>query len=148
MCSSDLAEIRSSIAARLAKDEHRLFTNAMHRSKKKVILCAIEMEDTFPSRYFLDQSDDLLIDDFKPERGLNIHSLVAQLRRDLLESDKREFAAALLNQLKSGGATSADPDTWLGAQSLSSDAPIVAEDKDIFVSPSSLQSFEDCFRLV
>ena len=142
--STALAEIRESIANKLSLDEKRLFDTAIKRSKKRVILTAIEMEDTFPSRYFLDATRDAITSDFKPRRGLNTHALVAQLRQDLLVPEKRDFAAALLQELGSAGISSANPDTWLGALAISSDDPIVPADGKIYVSPSSLQSFEDC----
>jgi len=50
----------------------------------------------------------------------------------------------LLKTLGESGIKSADPLQWLGTRELSSDAPVASPDEDIYVSPSSLASFDDC----
>ncbi len=134
----------SSTTSKLAQDEKRLFESAKRRARSRVILTAIEAEDLFPSTYFFESADEKSLKDFKPQRGLNSHILIAQLRDDLLNPEKRDFAARLLNKVASQGMSAADPDQWLGALEPSTNAPVVRPHEDIYVSPSSIQSFEDC----
>ena len=141
------AEISASAATGLLEDERRLLYVALSRAKSKLLITAFAEEDSQPSRYF----DELFeavhgksADGFTstPPRQITSQALVATLRRDALTGSN--FAASLLKTLGESGIKSADPSQWLGTRELSSDAPVARPDEDIYVSPSSLASFDDC----
>jgi len=141
------AEISASAATGLLEDERRLLYSAISRAKSRLLITAFAEEDSQPSRYF----DELFeavhgksADGFTsaPPRQITSQALVATLRRDALQGS--EFAAGLLKTLGEAGIKSADPSQWLGTRELSSDVPVAAPDEDIYVSPSSLASFDDC----
>ena len=141
------AEISASAATGLLEDERRLLYSAISRAKSRLLITAFAEEDSQPSRYF-DQLFEAVhgksADGFTsaPPRQITSQALVATLRRDALQGS--EFAAGLLKTLGEAGIKSADPSQWLGTRELSSDVPVAAPDEDIYVSPSSLASFDDC----
>jgi len=141
------AEISKAAAEGLLEDERRLLYSAISRAKERLLITAFAEEDSQPSRYF----DELFeavhgksADGFTstPPRQITSPALVATLRRDLLKGS--QFAARLLKTLGEAGIKSADPSQWLGTRELSSDAPVAGAEEDIYVSPSSLSSFDDC----
>lgn len=147
-------QISASAHAALLEDERRLLHVAITRARSRVILTAVQEEDSFPSRYFEEiyeychggSAEDAPI--HATERALTQQALVASLRRDLLDpkvsESEKSFSAALLKTLADAGVASADPDRWLGVRSLSVDEPLIANGADVYISPSSLQSFVDC----
>ncbi|MEN9325353.1 MAG: hypothetical protein RL414_1107, partial [Actinomycetota bacterium] len=148
-------EIAASAAFELLKDEKRLLNVAITRAKSRVIVAAVEAEDSHPSRFFDDLREEVLGEDVDlevttPERSLTSHALVSELRRTLMKDEEKsgepskEFAATLLHTLAQTGVQSADPENWLGVRELSTEKPIVAEGEPVYVSPSSLQAFTDC----
>ena len=146
------SEIAASASYGLIKDERRLLNVARTRAKSRLLVTAVQAEDLQPSRFFDELYEEIYGissdegEHATSERALTPQALISQLRRVLeggAEGDK-EFAASLLKSLASEGFSSANPSTWLGARPLSSDAPVVAQDQSVFVSPSGLQSFEDC----
>jgi len=145
-------EIAASASYGLMKDERRLLNVARTRANSRLLVTAVKAEDLQPSRFFDEIYEEIYGvssdegEHATSERALTPHALISQLRRVLeggVEGDK-EFAASLLKSLASEGFSSANPSTWLGARPLSSEAPVVAKDQSVFVSPSGLQSFEDC----
>ena len=145
-------EIAASASYGLMKDERRLLNVARTRANSRLLVTAVQAEDLQPSRFFDEIYEEIYGvssdegEHATSERALTPHALISQLRRVLeggVEGDK-EFAASLLKSLASEGFSSANPSTWLGARPLSSEAPVVAKDQSVFVSPSGLQSFEDC----
>ena len=146
------SEIAASASYGLMKDERRLLNVARSRAKSRVLVTAIQAEDLQPSRFFDELYEELYGisadegDHATPERALTSQALISELRRTLEngESENKDFAASLLKTLASEGFAAANPSTWLGAKALSSDLPVVPSDQSVFVSPSGLQSFEDC----
>jgi len=141
------AEISAAAAAGLLEDERRLLYVALSRAKSKLVITAFAEEDSQPSRYFEELFEAVHIessDGFTtvPPREITRQALVATLRRDAM--GESEFAASLLKSLGAGGVGGADPAQWLGTQEISSHDPVAEPDADIYVSPSSLQSFDDC----
>lgn len=145
-------EIAASASYGLMKDERRLLNVARTRANSRLLVTAVQAEDLQPSRFFDEIYEEIYGvssdegEHATSERALTPQALISQLRRVLeggAEGDK-EFAASLLKSLASEGFSSANPSTWLGARPLSSEAPVVAKDQSVFVSPSGLQSFEDC----
>ena len=146
------SEIAASTSYGLIKDERRLFNVARTRAKSRLLVTAVQAEDLQPSRFFDEIFEELYGisadegDHAKSERSLTSQALISELRRTLESSDEagKEFATKLLKSLSSEGFSAANPETWLGARALSSDALVVPAEESVYVSPSGLQSFEDC----
>jgi len=145
-------EISAAASAGLLDDERRLLYVALSRAKTRLLITAFAEEDSEPSRYFEElfeflrgHSSDKFLSE--PERQITTQALVATLRRRAMESsnpDESHFAVTLLKKLSETGIKSADPTTWLGSRTLSSDQTVVAPDDLIYVSPTGLASFSDC----
>ena len=131
-------------AQSLAEDEARLFHVATTRAQEYLLVTAISREDDMPSPYFENMAErypHAAITELP--RPLTAPALVASLRRDVtLNSDP--IAAGLLKTLSQEGISIAHPNTWLGAQPLSSDEPVIADGAQIPVSPSSAENFTEC----
>ncbi len=146
------SEIAASASYGLMKDERRLLNVARSRGASRLLVTAVQAEDLQPSRFFDEIFEDLYGissdegEHAQTERSLTSQALISDLRRTLESKEEadKEFAATLLATLEKEGFSAADPQTWLGARELSTDAPVVADGQSVFVSPSGLQSFEDC----
>ena len=133
-------------ASGLAEDEDRLLNVALTRSTDQLLITAVEQEDNQPSKYFNKFAGDE-IEFTKPKRAITQSALVADLRSTLLNStDENEkiFAARALKTLAANGAYSADPKNWLGTLEISQNSPVVNDHEQIRISPSYLESFDDC----
>lgn len=132
-------------AQSLAVDEKRLFHVATTRASDQLHITAITREEDSPSSFFLEcaESEDFTAIEFSDVRPLTANALVASLRRSLAGKES-ENAASLLATLAASDISIADPDNWLGAHPLSSDAPLYTEDEEVFISPSAAESFETC----
>jgi RecB family exonuclease len=145
-------EIAASASYALMKDERRLFGVARSRAKSRLLVTAVEAEDLQPSRFFDEFFEEIYgvaadeADLAQTQRSLTSQALISELRRTLESSAalNKEFAAQMLKSLASEGFKAADPSQWLGARPLSTSDPVVPSDQQVFVSPSGLQSFEDC----
>jgi RecB family exonuclease len=145
-------EISAAASAGLLDDERRLLYVALSRAKSRLLITAFAEEDSEPSRYFEELFEFLRghsSDKFfsEPQRQITTQALVATLRRRAMESsnpDETHFAVTLLKKLSETGINSADPTTWLGSRTLSSDQSVVGPDDLVYVSPSGLASFSDC----
>ncbi len=143
----DLAQAAlSAIAAQsLAEDEARLFHVATTRASQSLTATAISREDESPSILFEEFAEQHQMAEIQGElhRPLTAAALVASLRREVnLNHDVH--AAALLKTLASSGIHVAEPQRWLGATPISSDAPVVDPQAQVPVSPSSAENFTDC----
>jgi RecB family exonuclease len=113
---------------------------------------AVAAEDLEPSRFFDEIYEELYgisadeAEHVQTQRSLTPQALISELRRTLESQDEpgKDFAATLLSTLTAEGFAPADPQNWLGARQISTDAPVVDPGQSVFVSPSGLQSFEDC----
>jgi len=133
-------------ASGLAEDEDRLLNVALTRSTDQVLITAVEQEDNEPSKYFNKFAGDE-VEFTKPQRAITQAALIADLRSTLLKSedaDEKEFAARALKTLAANGAYAADPKNWLGTLEISQSEPVVKDDEQIRISPSYLESFDDC----
>ncbi len=147
-------ELAASAASALVEDERRLWHVAVTRAKKKLIVTALAEEEVQPSRYFEELHEYLYgvsVDEgIKRDlpRTLTEQALVATLRSELLSPDlapeRSEFLAGLLAKLSSEGVSAAHPKYWLGVRKISTTEPLVEEAKQVFISPSGIQSFLDC----
>lgn len=129
-------------------DELRLLARALSRATERVIVTAVDDDDTGPSVFF-----EFLPD---PERHtvdhpLSLRGLVAQHRRTLTHRDARRedpapaHAAAQLALLADAGVPGAAPSQWYGVVAPTSTGPLrdLAKE-DVRVSPSRLQTLEEC----
>jgi RecB family exonuclease len=58
--------------------------------------------------------------------------------------DDSKFAAKALKTLASNGVRAADPKNWVGITPPSTELPVVGENEQLRISPSSLESFTEC----
>ena len=133
-------------ASGLIEDEDRLLNVAVTRSTEQLLITAVQQEDNEPSRYFTKFAGDE-IEFTKPQRSITQPALIAELRGILLnapDAKDKEFAARALKTLAINGAYAADPKNWLGTLEISQDLPVVTTDEQIRISPSYLESFDDC----
>ena len=146
------AEIAAAAASGLLEDERRLLYVAISRAKKRLLIAAFSEEDSDPSRYFEELFEAVYhtsSDEFSTElpRQISTSALVATLRRSAMAGSEftgTDFAASLLQTLSQGGIQSANPSSWLGVRELSSTDRVATTEEDVYVSPSSLESFGDC----
>lgn len=129
-------------------DELRLFVRAVSRARRKLIVTAVDDDDTGPSVFF----------EFLPqperaakgtEHPLSLRGLVAQHRRALTDTAAsvraRQAAPGQLALLADARVAGAHPREWYGVGPPTSTLPL----RDIFsedvrVSPSRLHSLEEC----
>ena len=132
-------------AQSLAEDEKRLFHVAITRASEELHISAVTRDEDSPSAFFLEaaESEEFQTLQFYDARPLTANALVASLRRSLT-TDKADVAASLLTTLASSEITVADPDNWLGAHPISSEAPLFSPDELVPISPSAAESFENC----
>lgn len=131
-------------------DELRLFVRAISRARTRLMVCAVDDDDTGPSALL-----SLLPGPIRPAEDaaaahpLTLRGLVAAHRRTLTSPHvpdvRRAEAAGQLRALADAGVVGADPDEWYGVQPLTSTAPL----RDglasaVAVSPSKMEGFEEC----
>jgi superfamily I DNA/RNA helicase/RecB family exonuclease len=142
------SELEKSLRNALIVDEKRLLFVAQSRAKSSLITVAHSEEDSEPSEFFeeiyYDVNERSSYDDdaIRAPRALTPPAVIAQLREGVEKGDKN--SAAVLNLLAEKNFAMANADNWLGAKEISSDESAIAEDKDVRVSPSNLQSFSEC----
>ena len=132
-------------AAGLAEDEKRLLNVALTRASKQVFISAVAHEDNQPSRYFEQLApDDIQVS--QTQRSITQPALVAALRRmaSYASDEDSKFAAKALKTLANNGVRAADPKNWVGITPLSTELPVIGEDEQLRISPSSLESFTEC----
>ena len=128
------------------EDELRLFALALSRARRRVVVTAVESEETAPSPLFRLASRcgvELLSETSPPP---TIRSLVAKLRGDILSALERgEEPSPAIQDLAYAahrGAPGAHPDTWWGLLAPSSTEPLF-EEGDVPISPSALATLEE-----
>jgi ATP-dependent exoDNAse (exonuclease V) beta subunit len=133
-------------ASGLQEDEARLLNVATTRATDKLLITAVQQEDNEPSRYFVKFAGED-IEFTQPQRAITQTALVAELRKILSNADdptQQQFAARALKTLAENGARNADPKNWLGTLSISDESPVVQADEQLRISPSYLESFDQC----
>jgi len=129
-------------------DELRLFARAVSRARSKVVVTAVDDDDTGPSVLFE------LLPPAQPaprsaEHPLSLRGLVAQHRRaltaDHVPASARQDAAAQLALLAAAGVAGASPEQWYGVAPVTTDTPLYDLDSEqARVSPSKLESIDEC----
>ncbi len=145
----------------LMQDEERLFHVALSRAKGSLFITAVQRDDEEPSKFFNDIEDLFKLPESTEEpdgdsgahveeltftevpRPITAPALVAELRSQLL-GENAATAAAILKAMSENGVKLASTDSWIGSVALSTDAPVIDPDKEVVVSPSSAESFEEC----
>lgn len=130
-------------------DELRLFVRALSRARSRVVVSAVDGDDSSPSPFFTFLPEPPPASDHPAaEHPLTLRGLVARHRRTLTSSPdttERAAAAAELVILAREGVAGADPADWYGITAPSTAAPLhdlaVEEAR---VSPSKMESFEAC----
>lgn len=151
-------------ASQLA-DERRLFYVATTRARRRLIVTAVESAQESPSRFI----DDIAgpdgahrgwpeIDGGQPRRLLHLPALVAELRTvvcDPARADSTQSptppsdqihreAAEVLSVLAESKVRGASPDDWYGLAPVSTDAPVTSVDVAVTLSPSQVESLQQC----
>jgi superfamily I DNA/RNA helicase/RecB family exonuclease len=132
-------------------EERRLFYVAVTRARQQLLVTAVQGEDDSPSR-FLDELDPPTPGQpadrplTPAPRGLDLASVVAELRSVVAGDDEQPAAAAAadLARLAAAGVPGADPDEWFGLPSLSDDRPLRDAHEPVPVSPSRVEAFDRC----
>jgi len=130
-------------------DELRLFVRAISRSRRRLLVTAVDDDDLMPSPFFgfLPPPDPPELH-ASAEHPLTLRGLVARHRRVLTTSTSpaaREHASAQLAVLAREGVPGADPSEWYGVAPPTTDAPLHDLAVDAArVSPSRMESFEEC----
>jgi ATP-dependent exoDNAse (exonuclease V) beta subunit len=145
----------------LMQDEERLFHVALTRARSSLFITAVQRDDEEPSKFFNDIEDLFKLPESTEEpdadsgahveeltftevpRPITAPALVAELRSQLL-GENAATAAAILKAMSENGVKLASTDSWIGSVALSTDAPVIDPDKEVVVSPSSAESFEEC----
>lgn len=129
-------------------DELRLFARAVSRARARLVVTAVDDDDSGPSVLF----------EFLPtpdpvtramEHPLTLRGLVARHRRALTDrivvAADRQRAPGQLVLLGEAGVAGADPAQWYGLAAPSSSAPLRdLHREDVRVSPSRLHTLEEC----
>lgn len=130
-------------------DELRLFVRALSRAHRRLLVTAVDDEDTAPSPFFAFLPEPPPASDHpSAETPLTLRGLVMRHRRTLTTATSepaRAEAAAQLAVLAREGVPGAHPDDWYGVRAPSTSAPL----RDLAtgsarVSPSALERFEAC----
>ncbi len=140
--------VRAARAAVL-HDELRMLHVAVSRARRRLVAVAVSNADERPS----DALD--LIDPRDGEGGLrpitvvpravSLPAVVAQLRRDLVAGGTSAAESGrLLAVLAREAVPGAAPEDWYGLADLSDDRPLRAQGEPVTVTPSTIESFEQC----
>ncbi|MHB8275037.1 MAG: RecB family exonuclease, partial [Dermatophilaceae bacterium] len=135
-------------------DETRLFMVAVSRASERLLVTAVRSDDEQPSVYLdivdppeeSDDGDELRSFSAVP-RPMTLAGLVAELRREVVVGETvsdRHTAAGQLARLAAARVVGADPSSWWALTALSDDRPLRAEGVTVSVSPSRIESFNDC----
>ncbi|WP_345475842.1 ATP-dependent helicase [Microbacterium pseudoresistens] len=129
-------------------DELRLFVRAISRTRERLLVTAVDDDDHTPSPFFAFLPDPEPLDEGRRAHPLTLRGLVAGHRRVLTVStdpQQRAEAAGQLAILAREGVPGAAPEQWYGMVEPSGDAPLRdLAHRSVKVSPSKLESFEEC----
>jgi superfamily I DNA/RNA helicase/RecB family exonuclease len=143
----------------LLADERRLLVAAMGRARRGLMVTAVDSdagdEATLPSTFLYELKDwadqpDSGASPIAAPRVLAPAALVGRLRAvvcappDAVDERRRRHAATQLARLADAGVPGADPATWYGMTAVSTEAPIWDGDQPVTLSPSMLQTLQDC----
>ena len=155
------AELRALRRSANLNDEIRLAVAALSRARNRILVTAVESEDTAPSALFRVLCNDArstgmpfgwvasALASANPGPFPETRQLVAALARALAveprESPGRTHLASLLAALEREGVESANPETWYHQDLTRTDAPFPSG-STLTLSPSSLATASQCPR--
>jgi len=126
-------------------DELRLLARAFSRATSRVLVTAVDDDDTGPSVFFEFLPDP---EQYTVDHPLSLRGLVAQHRRALTEPAARARAVRAAQQLAvlaDAGVAGAAPREWYGVAPPTSSGPLRdLAIEDVRVSPSRLHTLEEC----
>jgi len=126
-------------------DELRLLARALSRATDRIVVTAVDDDDTGPSVFFEFLPD---ADRHTVEHPLSLRGLVAQHRRALTDPSARgdaERSAQQLALLADAAVPCASPTEWFGVPAPTSAGPLRdLSREDVRVSPSRLHALEEC----
>lgn len=129
-------------------DELRLFVRAVSRARGRLLVTAVDDDDTGPSALFSFLPEPPADEEGRAAHPLTLRGLVARHRRTLTESTDeraRVEAAGQLSMLAAADVPGAAPEDWYGVLAPSTDRPLRDLDAGpARVSPSRLEAFEEC----
>ncbi len=141
--------------SRLA-DERRLFYVAVTRARRRLIVTAVDDDDSTPSRFLTDLVDESAIGHGwpqdargRPRRSLHVPALVADLRRAVVDGgadgdERARRAARALATLAADQVRGAHPSTWYGLAEPSTTTPPVPDGDTVILSPSQVDALVAC----
>lgn len=128
-------------------DELRLLARALSRATDRVVVTAVDDDDTGPSVFFEFLPDP---EPHQVEHPLSLRGLVARNRRALTtarssDAPSAAHAAGQLALLADAGVAGAHPLQWYGVAPITSRGPLRdLSREDVRVSPSRLHTLEEC----
>ncbi len=140
-------------------DERRLLVTAMGRARRRLLITAVDSdtgadgEAAIPSAFFHEVgqwADDTATAAEPAPRVLSPVAVVGRLRSVVcappgaVDDDRRRRAATQLARLAEAGVPGADPTSWHGMTAVSSDEPLRCDGQPVTMSPSALQTIDDC----
>ncbi|MGO8852946.1 PD-(D/E)XK nuclease family protein [Mycobacterium sp.] len=162
----------ASARAPLLAEERRLLVAAMGRARCRLVVTAVDSdargadlgappacggEAALPSAFFYeiaqladDDAASLAAQPVSAPRVLSAAALVGRLRGVVCAPDgavddlARRCAATQLARLATAGVPGADPAGWHGLIPVSTSAPLRSADDPVTLTPSSLQTLNDC----
>ncbi len=152
---NDVEATPTMLASKALSDERRLFYVALTRAKERLLVTAVSSVDDAdplrPSRFIaaLQSSDiDAPVVDAPRRRPLALPDVVVELRAvatDETQPEELRRAAALrLARLAEADVPGADPSGWWSCTPWSDDRPLVDQGADVWISPSAVESFDEC----
>ena len=150
---AELASARSTEPALASRaeifDELRMLYKAIGAAKTRVILSAVEGEESEVSQFVELVAGSIPESQSFNEPALSLRSLVGELRRKLhgaKEPAARNEIHAALRLLAEQGVPGAAPAEWYGSRKLSTTEPItnLAAGELVYISPSQFDKFLEC----
>ncbi|TVS85000.1 ATP-dependent helicase [Mycobacterium helveticum] len=154
----------ASVRAPLLAEERRLLVAAMGRTRRRLVVTAVDGdtggpagEAALPSVFFSElaqfadgESETAAGQPVSAPRVLSAAALVGRLRgvvcapEGAVDDAARRCAAAQLARLAKAGVPGADPAAWHGLTAVSTSEPLHGGDDVVTLTPSTLQTLNDC----
>lgn len=154
----------ASVRAPLLAEERRLLVAAMGRTRRRLVVTAVDSdtggpagEAALPSAFFSEiaqfaggEAETAAVQPVAAPRVLSAAALVGRLRgvvcapEGAVDDAARRCAATQLARLAKAGVPGADPAGWHGLTAVSTSEPLHGVGDVITLTPSALQTLNDC----
>lgn len=152
----------ASVRAPVLAEERRLLVAALGRARRRLLVTAVDSETggssgeaALPSPFLFeiactDTEQPVAAQPVSSPRVLSAAAVVGRLRAVVtapdgtVDDDARACAATQLARLAEAGVPGADPAGWHGLVPVSTDEPLCGPDDVVTLSPSTLQTLNDC----